>query len=103
MKIEWQKKAKDELQKQLTYCFREFEYLTTIRFQENLDKQVNLLKAFPYMGKIEPLLWGRSYEYRSWVVHEHFKLIYHIREDVIYIANFWNVRREPQSLIQETK
>ena len=50
MKIEWQKKAKDELQKQLTYCFREFGYLTTIRFQENLDKQVNLLKAFPYMG-----------------------------------------------------
>ena len=74
-----------------------------IRFQENIDKQVNLLKAFPYMGKIEPLLWGRCYEYRSWVVHEHFKLIYHIREEVIYIANFWDVRREPQSLIQETK
>lgn len=103
MKIEWQKKAKDELQKQLTYCFHEFGYLTTLRFQEKIDKQVNLLKAFPYMGKIEPLLWGRCYEYRSWVVHEHFKLIYHIRDEVIYIANFWDVRREPQFLIQETK
>ena len=52
------------------------------------------------MGKIEPLLLGRFYEYRSWVIHEHFKLIYHIIDDVIYIANIWDTRREPQRLTE---
>ena len=57
------------------------------------------------MGKIEPELEGKAYEYRSIVVHEHFKLVYRVDEmhDTIYITAFWDVRQEPQRLTQETK
>ena len=100
MRVEWQEKAKKELQKQLEYCFNKFGCYTTIRIQEKIDKQIRLLAVFPLMGKIEPLLLRRLYEYRSWVIHEHFKLIYHIIDDVIYIANIWDTRREPQRLTE---
>lgn len=52
------------------------------------------------MGKVEPLLVGRAYEYRSLVVHEHFKMIYRVDDacDIIYIIDFRDVRQEPQTL-----
>ena len=57
------------------------------------------------MGKIEPELKGNLYEYRSFVVHEHFKMICRLDaiQDVIYIIRFWDVRQEPQSLLKDVK
>lgn len=55
------------------------------------------------MGKIEPLLQERRHEYRSLVVRKHLKLIYYIKDNVIYIANLWDTRREPQQLKEEIK
>ena len=50
MRVEWQEKAKKELQKQLEYCFNKFGCYTTIRIQEKIDKQIRLLAVFPLMG-----------------------------------------------------
>ena len=50
MRVEWQEKAKKELQKQLEYCFNKLGCYTTIRIQEKIDKQIRLLAVFPLMG-----------------------------------------------------
>ena len=105
MKIEWQKKAKDEFRRQINYCLCEFGRLTTLRFREKISRFLNLLKVFPHMGKVELELTSKEYEYRSFVVHEHFKVIYRLDEerDTIYIIHFWDTRREPKTLVTETK
>ena len=58
------------------------------------------LAAFPYMGKVEHLLSGLSKEYRSLVVHEHYKLIYRVseEEDTVYVVALWDTRRNPQDM-----
>lgn len=103
MKIKWEEVAKTELRKQIAYCLREFGRFTTLRFRERIDKLQTLLSAFPRMGKIEPQLSDKKCEYRSFVVHEHFKMIYRLDEerDIIYIIHFWDTRQEPQNLEQE--
>ena len=41
---------------------------------------------------------GRKAQYRSMVIHKHFKLVYRIDEQrqVIRIAALWDTRREPR-------
>ena len=43
-----------------------------------------------------------AYEYRSLVVHPHYKLIYYINEakGIVVITNLFDVRRESQALKQ---
>ena len=54
----------------------------------------------PFMGCIEEIAKSRDYEYRSIVLCRPFKLIYFIDRDAIFIADIWDTRREPQSLIK---
>lgn len=103
MRIRWKKRAKAEYQKHIVYCLRKFGPYTASRFQEKTDKHLCLLENFPHMGKLEPLLLERRrYEYRSLVVHKRLKLVYYIKDDIIYIANLWDTRQEPHQLAEET-
>ena len=45
---------------------------------------------------------NRVREYRSIVVGTLNKIIYYVDSDVIYIADFWDVRREPKTLAEQT-
>lgn len=45
---------------------------------------------------------NRVREYRSIVVGTLNKIIYYVGSDVIYIADFWDVRREPKALAEQT-
>ena len=103
MTIKWKKRAEAEYQKYIVYCLDKFGHFATLRFLEKMDKQINLLEKFPHLGKVEPLLVGCCYNYRSLVVHPHFKLVYYINEakERIVITNFWDVRREPRELVEE--
>lgn len=58
------------------------------------------LATFPYMGKVEYFLSGSSKEYRSLVVHNHYKLIYRVSEveDTVYVVALWDTRRNPQDM-----
>lgn len=105
MRVVWEEVAVKELDKVLAYGYVTFGVKTTRCFYQSVKDFERLLMSFPYMGKIEPELKGNLYEYRSFVVHEHFKMIYRLDaiQDVIYIIRFWNVRQEPQSLLQDIK
>lgn len=56
------------------------------------------LKTFAYAGPIEPLLENREKEYHSLVVEKHFKLIYYLEDNNIYITAVWDTRRDPEYL-----
>ena len=105
MRIEWSKLAVTRFDKAVNHGRVVFGIKVAKRFYQRIKHCEVLLGLNPCMGKVEPLLVGRAYEYRSLVVHEHFKMIYRVDDvrDIIYIIDFWDVRQEPQMLTNETK
>ena len=103
MQVKWDKRALKRLDKATEYGLYKFGEITSIRFYQKIRSYDSLLAEHPRMGKIEPLLIGRRFEYRSLVVHEYYKLIYYINEvkSRIVVSDFWDVRQEPQHLAEE--
>ena len=79
MQIKWSKKAGRALDTALAQGAELFGTHATISFYNRVKSYEPLLKSNPHMGKVEPLLADRTrHQYRSLVIHEHFKLIYYI-------------------------
>lgn len=100
MQVEWTKEAFTTLKENVRYCRKEFGEQAAIRFYESIKGNEPLLAANPCMGKKEPLLQAREQIYRSLVVHKHFKVIYRIETDIIYIVDLWDTRSNPLLLSQ---
>lgn len=106
MKLVWYKRAEKRLYDSAAYSAREFGKAVADSFMENVLRQAVLLCNHPRLGKVEQSLVSKhTHQYRSLVVHPYFKLIYYINEakDRIVITNFWDTRKEPQRLTEETK
>jgi len=103
MQVKWDKRAMKRLDKATEYGLYKFGEITSIRFYQKIRSYDSLLAEHPRLGKVEPLLIGRRFEYRSLVVHEYYKLIYYINEvkGRIVVSDFWDVRQEPQHLAEE--
>lgn len=85
MQVKWSRRAGRALDTALAQGAKLFGIRATTLFY-------NRVKSY------EPLLANRPrHQYRSLVVHEHFKLIYYIDlpHDTLYIADLWDTRREP--------
>lgn len=98
VEIKWSKRANRRRISVLTCGIQLFGVVTAQRLYDRIEDYVGSLAVNPLMGIIEPLLCGRSMEYRSLVVHEHYKLIYRIEGTCIYIVDLWDTRREPNKL-----
>ena len=102
MNVVWHAQAEEALVNAAVYIQNHF----GIRFREKFVGNVRLteqsLRLNPYLGKLEPLLVKREKEYRSIVVGCLNKIIYYVDRDVIYIDDFWDVRREPKALAEQT-
>lgn len=101
MKYQWRKQAEKQMAQEVRYCTYAFGAQVALNFIDSINKQVLLLSSHPHIGKVEPLLVHKKrHEYRSLVVHKHFKLIYYVESacDTIYIVDLWDTRREPAAL-----
>lgn len=105
MKVYWTQQAKKEWQRISLYCNLTFGKSVVLRFEAFTNRLNILLAENPYLGSKELLLEGRKKEYRSIVVHPHYKEIYYIskKRNTIYIVDLWDVRREPKALIKRIK
>ena len=105
MKISVQKAAAKRINEIYTYGETHFGKQAAEALHERIMESLCMLEKQPYAGMIEPLLRKRRYSYRSLVIHEHFKIIYHIAEkcQTIYIADLWDTRREPRILSNSLK
>ena len=52
------------------------------------------------MGKVEKTLNKRLVEYRSFVIHPHFKLVYYVNEkkQCVVITYLFDTRQDPEKL-----
>lgn len=91
--------AKNQIRETAKYILREFGKTSKDRFIKNVQLTRNLIGINPYLGILEPLLENEPGNNRSIVVNSFNKLIYHIVDDHIEVSAFWDMRREPDSLI----
>ena len=103
MIVSWSKRAIKSLTHTSVYILQEFGDSTNKRFLQEIQRVSDLLEESPFMGQVEPLLIGKSKEYRSVVVNRLNKIVYYIKGNTIRISAFWDTRREPNSLAKEVK
>jgi len=96
MQIVWTARFNKSLEYTFT-CARDF-YSKNIlsNLHNEIKHQESLLKENPQMGTIESLLEGRSFEYRYLVIKPYHKIIYCVNNDIIYMIDLWDTRRDPK-------
>ncbi|WP_455591931.1 type II toxin-antitoxin system RelE/ParE family toxin [Bacteroides sp.] len=101
MRVEWKKRAVRQLENAVTYGQMVFGRKAAIKFYRQVKSNDSRLAENPYLGSSEPLFAHRKTQYRSLVVHEHYKLIYWVDEKkgILFISALLDVRREPDKLI----
>ena len=103
MTVVWLEQADKALSQTADYIAAEYGQRSMDKFMGKVDEVGLLLEDNPYLGPVEPLLADRASTYRSVVVAKVNKIVYRIMDDRIEIADFWDVRREPQALADEVK
>ena len=69
------------------------------RYAHEVDTEVNTLKKHPERGSDEPLLEGSKIPFKRLIISGLTKVIYHIAEDRIEIADVWDTRMNPKDLV----
>ena len=93
MNIIWTKQAIDGWQEVANYILADFGFQALQSFEERTVEAINTIKLMPNIGSIE---WNDSAEsvvYRFIVIHRRSKMLYYIENGIIYIADFWDVRK----------
>lgn len=80
----------------LKYCGKQ----SAMKLSHQIDDKLRTLTRFPESGAPEELLAGRLTLYRAKLINKRYKMIYHISGDVILVDAFWDMRMDPNSLLQ---
>lgn len=70
---------------------------------DEVEQTVLALADMPTMGKLDPLFVHRKRAYRSFIIRRLNKIVYFVENDTLYIAAFWDIRREPKKQAKQTK
>ena len=103
MKVTFTGFARQQLRETANYIQRRFGEKYRDEFILKVREMKKLLAAHPNLGPIEPLLADLPSTYRSIVIGKLNKMVYRIVDDHIEIADFWDVRRAPETLAGRVK
>lgn len=103
MRVVWHPRAKEVRDQIANYISRQFGRKSKIHFLQDVRETTQLLKSSPNIGIIDPLFIDRSKTYRSVIIHGLSKMVYYNEDDIIYIAAFWDTRREPNAQAAQVK
>lgn len=93
--------AKQEIRLVAHYIRQEFGKRYRDEFIQKLRHARHIIEDNPNIGSIEPLLEKLPGTYRSYVMNHYNKIVYRVDSDVIYISDLWDVRRAPDTLINQ--
>lgn len=99
IKLKWTTKAINDLEKMYEFYSGKSKSAAVRLYNAILDA-VDLLTKFPEMAPLEPLLERCKRPYRSLIVNRHFKIIYYIKNNTLYIAAVWDCRQNTSRLKQ---
>ena len=97
MRIVWTRSAVSELE----YIYKFYKRNASVSVARNLKLQlftsVKQLENHPFSGPIEENLIGTKYEYR-YLVEGNYKIIYRCDDNIVYITDVFDCRRDPQKM-----
>lgn len=97
MEVIWSANAKKQVALVLAYCKKEFGVEVSKRFAQSLSRDNQRLAENPYMGALEPLLSHRMEQFR-YLVESHYKIIYFVKGEILYVVALWDCRQHPNKL-----
>ena len=98
MKIEWLDTAREDLVAIYSWYAKESISAATKLFRQIVES-VDVLADNPRMGHPEELLTGLEYEFRTIrTISRHYRIIYFIDVDTVFIFRIWDCRQNPQGL-----
>lgn len=103
MKIIWRPKAIQARRQIAEYIRNSFGETAKSRYILEVRETIKQIKDNPCIGRIDPLFDDRPITYRSVIISRLSKLVYNIDGDAIYIAGFWDCRREPNAQAEQVK
>ena len=103
MRVKWLDRATRGKQNVASYIRRKFGDDRKDVFLQHVRATTQMLKSHPNLGPIDPLFTDRSIAYRSVIIDGLSKMVYFIKDDTIYIAAFWDTRREPTALASQVR
>lgn len=89
MQVKWLPDPLEDLDQIISYCTEQFGQEVALQFYEKVERNTLRLSQNPCLGVVEPLLSHLLEEYR-YVVEGHYKEIYFIESDIIYIPALWD-------------
>ncbi|NDV83870.1 type II toxin-antitoxin system RelE/ParE family toxin [Bacteroides sp. 51] len=98
MEVKWEPLAEQQLENISAYYHRVAGLKTANRIVDKVVETVVRLAIFPKMGSIELNMEGLNYEYRSLVTHKHYKVVYRIENEIIYIFSVFDCRQDPRKM-----
>ena len=103
MKTIWDPLAKESFRQIARYINMRFGREARENFIQIVRDTENTLKHNPNIGFVDPLFANRSVAYRSVIINGRNKMVYFINSEVIYIAAFWDTRREPKNQAEQVE
>ena len=103
MKVIWDPKARQGRNHVANHIHRQFGAKQKDKFLLEVCKTIEILKGHPTIGSIDPLFDDRPKTYRSIIINRLSKMVYFIDDETIYIAAFWDTRREPKKQAEQLK
>ena len=98
--IKWHDSAREHLRKIFDFNYDNMSEKYAYAVLRDVLDEVQGLESTPRKGAPELLLEGRRFEYRHLVVRKNYKVIYFLAEEEAHIVAIWDVRQNPQTLIQ---
>ncbi len=89
--------AKSNLNKLYNYYKKEVSKKLAERIKLDLLKTISLLNTHPYIGQKEESLAALNLNHR-YLVNGHYKIIYRIEGDTVYITDFFDSRQNPTKI-----
>ena len=99
MKIFWLELAEEDAEAIYQFYAKDKSVKAANKIYNDILDATDSLADFPQMASIEPELSDDEEESRSLVVQRHFKIIYFIEYDSIYIAAIGDCRQNPKTSI----
>ena len=103
MRVIWHPQAEDALDQVANYIREQFGVKRRKFFLQEVRQTTKMLQRSPYIGPIDPLFDDRPNAYRYIIINGLSKMVYYIDDNLIYIAAFWDIRREPKKQAEQVK
>lgn len=97
MKIFYTRQSLTSLEQTLDFISKEVSLEKLIEIRDKLLDSTDILITNPKLGKLEEYLEHLKLKHRRIIVG-HYKIIYRIEKDVIYVTDIFDTRQDPKKM-----